>query len=194
MKKPRAANAIALVSALVILSGCASAPVAKDAEAQPDSVTAVLLSQQDLKAKFSWSLEQNPFMPHVGTITRTDYDYVVVKLSIVTNSGAEVELLQAEVDDANNKIKAYFYDRKDFADYACSILMSKNEAIAAKRRNVVNWYYLPSRSLKLKHGKHEYIMVFMGKHPLPDDVFAYIRVMVNGEEHEFSLDVPNVVQ
>ena len=194
MIKLRVVAAAMMVSMLVIISGCTSVPIAKEATAQSDSVSVVLLSQKDVKAKFGWGFEKNPFMPHIGTITPTEYDYVVARLSVVTHSGAEVELLQAEVDDANNKIKAHFYDREDYADYACSLSMSKNEDIAAKRRSVVNWYYLLSRSMKLKHGKHEYIMVFMGRHPLPDDVFAYIRVMVNGEEHEFSLDVPNVVK
>jgi hypothetical protein len=191
MIKLKAATAVALVSTLVFLSGCATVHVAKEAAGQPDSVSVVLLSQKDLGVKFGSDPDKNPFLPQAGIILPPAYDYVVAKLGVVTALGTEVELLQAEVDDANNEVKARFYDRKSFTDLVCSLGMSGTAQVAAKRRSVVDWYYLPSQSLSLKHGKHEYIMVFIGKHPLPDDLSAYISVMVDGEEHEFTLDVPN---
>ena len=192
MIKLKVATAVALVFTLGILSGCASVRGSTDSVTQPDSVSVVLLSQKDLNVQFGSDPDTNPFLPQAGIILPPAYDYVVAKLGVVTASGAEVELLQAEVDDVDNKVKAHFYDRKSFTDLACSLGISGTAQTAAKRRSVVDWYYLPSQSLSLKRGKHDYIMVFIGKHPLPSDLTAYISVMLNGEEHEFTLDVPNV--
>ena len=35
------------------------------------------------------------------------------------------------------------------------------------------------------------MFVFLGKHPVPDDLQIYVSLTVNDEEKEFTLPVPN---
>jgi hypothetical protein len=191
MSMNRLAAWAALSLSLILVTGCATA-AAKNTGPLTDSVSLTLLSDKDVKNEFGWNYATNPFMARVGTFVAGGYDYVVARLEVVTDAGATFELLQAGVVNKDDKIKAWFYDRSDFADFAASYGQTQDDNAMERRRNVINWYYLPSRTMDLKHGVYKYIMVFMGKHPLPDNLVAHVLLSVNDQVHEFNLPVPNV--
>jgi hypothetical protein len=190
MLRHKVVAAAALAVSLILAAGCATTGGGNPGPLT-DSVSLVLLSEKEVKDQFGWNFTTNPFMARVGSLIPGTYDYVVAQLNLSTDAGAKVELLQAEVVDKDNTVKAWYYDRKDFADFAASLGQSQDENSMARRRNVVNWYYLPSRSMDLKHGSYKYIMVFMGKHPVPDNLVAHVLISVNDQVHEFKLPVPN---
>jgi hypothetical protein len=181
--------AVAIGVAFFLSIGCSSGPAGrKESEPLADSASVILLSEKDLRAEFGWNYSTNPFIAPAGTVLPKAWDFIVAKLDLVSESGVKVELLQAEADDKDGVARAWFYDRSTFADFAASV--SPDDQSAQKRRNVVNWNYLPSKTLDLKRGSYGYILVFMGKHPIPDSLVANIRLMVNGEEKDFSLPAP----
>lgn len=184
-------SALAVAVSIFALSGCATAGGAR-ASQEPlvDAASAVLLSEKELKNAFGYGNE-NPFVAAGGSLLPQAYDYVVVKLTIASSEKATVEMLQTDVTDKDGNNKAKLYDLKTFADYACAIGMSQNDQYADRRRTTIEWNYLPDRIFDIGPGKREYILVFMGKHALPNDLEAYVHFKVGDRQYEFSLPVPN---
>ena len=179
-----------LLVALLTLTACATTGASGPLEPLVDSVTATLLSEKDVKTKFGYGNE-DPFYATGGALISKTYDYVVVRLAVTTNENTKVEVLQSDVVDKNGKSKATLYDRQTFVDFATAPGQSQSDYYAEKRRIKIYRYYLPSSSFNVKPGQYEYLLVLLGKHPLPDDVNAYVLLQVNGLDHEFTLPVPD---
>lgn len=183
------ASALAVLSfSALLVSSCASV---KQSGPLVDSVSAVLLSDKEVRMKFGSAYGDNPFIAREGTVTGKPYDFIDAMLSIVTDAGADVEVLEADVVDKDNKTRAWLYDRATFVDIITQLSNQDDTVSVSKRQSVANWYYLPSNSFTLKHGKYEYMLVFLGKHPVPYDLHVVVRVMVNGQEQDFTIPVPN---
>ncbi len=192
MKLSKAAAGVAFILAALLVSGCASSGGSVRAKAPlVDSVSLVLLTDNDVRVKYGTAYGDNPFMARAGTVTGKPYDFIDTQLSIVTDAGAAVEILDAKVVDKDNKPRAWLYDREEFVKIITDLSNMDDTVSVSKRQTAANWYYLPSRSFTLKHGKYEYMLVFLGKHPVPEDLQVYVRLTVNGQEQEFTLPVPN---
>jgi len=194
MLRSKATACAALAFTVLLASGCATSG-AKQSGPLVDSISVVLLSDKETRMKFGPAYGDNPFIPRAGTITGKPYDFIDTMLSVVTDAGADVEILDAKVVDKDGKTKAWLYDRDEFVKIITDLSNPDDLGSISRRQNAANWYYLPSRSLTLKHGKYEYMLVFLGKHPVPDDLQVYVRLSVNGgPDQEFSLPVPNAEQ
>jgi hypothetical protein len=185
----RAIVAVELVLALLLAGACASqGGSVSQAKQLTDSVSVSLISKRELMKKFG---SDNPFISLSGMVTGGSHDYVDAQLTLVTTAEASVEILQAKVIDTNNKTRAWLYDRAQFADFVAKQDNPYDSSSNNRRQNLITWNYLPSQSFALKRGKYEYILVFIGKHPLPEDLQLYVRLSVNDQQQEFTLDVPN---
>jgi hypothetical protein len=181
-----------VVMSLLFISGCASARGSvKETVPLVDSVSVALDSTKEIRIKFGADSSKNPFILKGGSITGSSNDFVEAHLSLVTNEGATVELLEAKVVDKENKTKAWLFEYPAFSKFVAQVGNPDDSSGALKRQNLVDWNYLPSQSFLLKRGKYEYMMVFYGKHPIPDDLQLYVRLTVNDKEQEFNLPVPD---
>jgi hypothetical protein len=179
---------LAVAATALALSSCAT--TGKTKEPLSDSVSVVLLSENELIQKFGHDYDLNPFIAPNGTILPKNYDFIVAKLDISTVQGAHIELNRAEVIEKDkNRVKAVLYDRKTFAEYIAN--NSPSQMSMEKRVRVVNWWYIPSNSMNLKPGKYEYLLVFMGKHPVPDNLEAQVDLSVDSQEQEIDLPIPD---
>ena len=193
MLRSKASAFAALAFAMLLVSGCASSKGSvKQSGPLVDSVSVALLTQKEVRGKFGPSFSDNPFLVRMGTVSGQPYDFIDASLSIVTDSDADVEMFDAKVVDKDGKARAWLYDRDTFVKIITDLSNPDDLGSISRRQNAANWYYLPSRSLTLKHGKYEYMLVFLGKHPVPEDLEAYVRLSVNGgPDQEFNLPVPN---
>jgi hypothetical protein len=183
--------AAALVISLTFLAlvGCASTRAnTKDGEPLNDSVSIAMLTEKDLKQQFGYDFNLNPFIAPNGSILPKKWDFIMARLTIVTKMDARVEIYSTNVVDKDNVTKAWFYDREAFGQYVANA--APNDQSAQQRVRVVNWWVLPSNNFQVKPGKHEYILTFMGKHPVPSDLTAQIQIAINSQEQDFTLPVP----
>jgi hypothetical protein len=182
-----------LFSLILSLGGCASTG-AKTAEgdaamAAGNSISVVLLSDDQVRARYGRTPSNDPFIPPAADIFVKPYDYIILQLTAVSAGGGSLEILQAEVQDAKGKVQATFYNKEKFADLAASLTYDPENI--AERQNRISWYYLPSERMHINRGKSEYVMILVGKHPLPDGLTAGVRLLFNGEEKAFSMPVPD---
>ncbi len=191
MKGLNAGFFAALVLVAFSISGCESSARSRGKAPLVDSVSLTLMTDKEVRVKYGSSTRENPFLRRAGTLTGTPYDYFDAKLSLVTEGGATVEILEASVTDKEGKARAWLYDRAQFVDIVTRLSNPDDLDSISRRQNIANWYYVPARSFTLKRGSYEYVLVFLGQHPVPEDLKLYARLSVNGEEHEFSLDLPN---
>ena len=103
--------------------------------------------------------------------------------------GASLEILQAEAQDEKGKVRASFYNKEKFAEVAGT--MSFDQANMTTRQNKIDWYYLPSLKMHLDRGKSTYVLMLIGKHPLPPSLIAGVRLLFNGVEQDFSIPIPD---
>ena len=95
MKLSKAAAGVAFILAALLVSGCASSGGSVRAKAPlVDSVSLVLLTDNDVRVKYGTAYGDNPFMARAGTVTGKPYDFIDTQLSIVTDAGAAVEILR----------------------------------------------------------------------------------------------------
>ena len=146
MHRSKVGAGAVLVLVVMVVSGCASTKGIK--APLVDSVSVVYMSDKDVRTKFGSSYSENPFIRRAGTVTGTPYDFIDAKLSIVTDAGASVEILQAKVVDKDNKTRAWLYDRAQFVDIVKQLSNPDDLNGISKRQNIANWYYIPSNSLR----------------------------------------------
>jgi hypothetical protein len=120
------------------------------------------------------------------------YDFLVFRLSVVNSAATEIELLRAGAVNADEKLKAPYYDAKRFTEISMSAVETpESSGSFSVRKNKITWNYIPTGTVTLKPGKHSYIFVLLGRHPLPDSLTAHIELLVNGEERDFDIPVPD---
>jgi hypothetical protein len=138
-----------------------------------------------LRNQFGWDKTKNPFVSPNGAIFNRSWDFIMARLTIVSTTDATIEIDTASIVDKNNVQKAWQYDRDTFGQYVME-LTSNDQLSSESRIRVVNWWLPPSNNFQIKAGKHEYILAFMGKHPVPDALVANLKIFVNGKENDFN--------
>jgi hypothetical protein len=176
------------------LNGCATTanPVHAAVESVQGPISIALLSEKDVKNSFGWSLLDNPYLAYKGTLVGTANDYLVFRLTVNAEAETQLEMSSAGAEDEKGKVKAPFCDVDSFKRLTMATVENQtNTGSFSVRENKVTWYYLPSGSVDVKPGKHSYIFVLVGRHPLPDSLTAHIQLLVNGEEMDFELGIPD---
>jgi len=131
---------------------------------------------------------ENPFVAPSASVFPTYNDYIVVKLNFNTSEKAPMTLLRAEVADERGKIFAASMTREKFAEFAMN--QSPEQANNTLKRNNINWYYLPNPSMTVPAGKHSYLVILVGRHPIPDAATIHIDVSVGDQDKTFDIPVP----
>jgi|GEM_PF-5656220 Ni,Fe-hydrogenase III component G len=177
---------------VLILTGCATEKQRAGAESGQGPLSVALLTEREVKDSYGWSLLDNPYLSYSGTIFPRVYDFLVFKLAVNFPVSTQLELLDADAENADGKVKAPFYDSDRFKTVTMSSVANQESSGSfSQRENKITWNYLPQGTLTLKPGKHSYVFVLVGKHPLPDSLTAHIRLSVNGEEQDFDIPLPD---
>ncbi len=60
----------------------------------------------------------------------------------------------------------------------------------ALKQNKIDWYYLPNPIMDMPAGKHSYVLVMIGQHPIPDTATIHVAMSVNDQAISYDLSVP----
>jgi hypothetical protein len=173
------------------LGGCASTQSASAdvSSAGGDTVVVTLLSESEVRSQYGRTPSDDPFLMGSHTLFGKGYDFIALQLTAASAGGASLEILQAEAQDEKGKVRAKFYDKQSFTDLVTDL--SFDPTNISTRQNKISWYYLPEKRMHLDRGKSTYVMILVGDHPLPSALTAGVRLLLNGQEQDFSLPVPD---
>jgi hypothetical protein len=180
---------IALVFALAACSSTAGRVTSNIRAGTPDDpFSLVVLSYQDVKTLYGPTFLVNPYMPPSSSIMPVYNDYIVVQLNFNLPEKSKVMLLRAEISDERGKIYASSMNREKFSEFAMQ--QSPEMANNALKRNKIDWYYLPNPIMDMPAGKHSYLLVMVGPHPIPDTATIHVAMSVNDQAISYDLLVP----
>lgn len=185
-------GAVATLMVSLFVAGCASNGSEKAADgttAIANTVTVTFISESQLRSEFGPTFTDNPFLTPAPTIFPKYVDFVVLRVDVASGSGTDLRISQAEAKDAKGKAHATFYDEEHFRELAKSL--SSGLVNNTIRLQKIDWNYLPSRAVKVPRGKHSYVIVLVGKHPIPDDLTAKVSLTLDDTPQDFSIPIPN---
>jgi hypothetical protein len=180
-----------LVGFILMLNGCETVKrttTTVSAGDPGDPVSLVVLSEKDVRAQYGRTFMENPYISPSSSILPTYNDYVVVKLNFNTMGSVPMIVQRAEVTDDRGKDFASFMTREKFEEFAMN--QSPDQANNTLKRNMIGWYYLPQTTMTLEAGKHSYLIVMVGRHPIPDTATIHIDVSLNNVDRTFDIPVP----
>jgi hypothetical protein len=176
------------LAAAMVLSGCLSSGPDSEAAVSPaDPVAVSLVSGRDLRARFGQTFANNPFLSPKPTILEKADDFIALELKVAAGAGADLEVVRAEAVDEKGSVCASFYNREKFTDLA--MVLSGPYMDNASKKDKIGWYYLPALKMRVPSGTHSYIMVLVGKHPLPETLSARVEVRLDEQEKSFEIPV-----
>ena len=170
-------------------SSCAST---KESGPLEDSVSVILPSLENLRAEFGRNYTTNPYLAPGGSFIATANDYIVLRITVVTQAGVAFKFLDAEAKDDKGKLFASYYNFRQFFDYVKGITLDVTGlgGLNNIRIGTLEQSYLPADSMHIDHGKHSYIIVLLGKHPLPDDLTTTVLLSIDDKIQAFDISVP----
>ncbi len=186
----------AAVAAVSLLWSCAStgnAPVTGvSAEAALEDGTKVVLavlSGAEIRQAFGSDPEANPFIIKYSIVGTRSVDYLVVRLTIDTPSPLTAELIDVSAVDGTGTVRTRTFDRSDFIEEAAALApMIENQA---RREEAIRRNYIPAGTFSVKPGKHSWVIVLRGSHPLPPSLTIRLRGLLNGTMQEMTLPLPD---
>lgn len=187
------AAAVAAVSLLWSCATTGNAPAAGvSAEAALEDGTTVslaVLSSAEIRQAFGSDPEVNPFIIKYSLIGARSIDYLVLRLTIDTPSPLTVELIDASAVDGAGTVRTKTFDRRGFIEEAAALApMIENQA---RREETIRRNYVPEGAFSAKPGKHSWVIVLRGSHPLPPSLTIRVRGLVNGTMQEMTLPLPD---
>jgi hypothetical protein len=177
---------------MILLVGCSSTAgrVTSNVRAgtQDDPFSLVVLSYQDVRALYGPTFLVNPYLAPSSSIMPVYNDYIVLQLNFNLPEKSKVILLRAEISDERGKIYASYMNREKFSNFAMQ--QSPEMANNALKQNKIDWYYLPNPIMDMAAGKHSYVLVMIGQHPIPDTATIHVAMSVNDLAISYDLSVP----
>ena len=179
--------AIASIAILMLVTSCASSPSSVSSEGAP-AVSVRLLSGEEIKSAFGKNYETNPYMPYKGLISGAKEEFIVLKVEVpMTQNGAVSVFCSALGPDG--KEVATQRDIREMENYWYPI-GGKTEVNIEKRISMLRRSYMRSNPYAAKAGKSSFIVVLIGKNPLPRPAKVEVQVMAAGlESASFSFDL-----
>ena len=175
-----------------ILAGCSSTAgrvTSKVTAGNPDDPFSIeVLSYQDVKALYGPTFLVNPYMAPSSTLMPVYNDYIVLHLNFNLAEKAHVLLLKADVSDDRGKVFADYMNRAKFSEFAMQ--QSPEMANNALKQNKIDWYYLPNPIMDMPAGKHQYVLVLVGQHPIPDTAMIRVVASVNDKITVYAVAAP----
>jgi hypothetical protein len=162
------------VAILIVFASCSTAPAQLGGDDTVISVESITIDQ----VKSDFGKINNPFIPPKGAITGKPYDFVVVRLTVRSDSSVRCKLVDAKVTTSDGGSPAVYFDEKRLADFWTAYQINNEEK--QEMRNILSWYYMPASEFKAK-GKPQ-ILVFAGKPPILGPLTVKITLSVGSVE------------
>jgi hypothetical protein len=192
MKQAKVILLIGVVISAFVLAGCSSSAgrvTSKTTAGSPDDpFSLAVLSYQDVRALYGPTFLVNPYLAPSSSIMPVYNDYIVAQLIFNLPEKSKVILLRAEISDERGKIYASYMNREKFSTFAMQ--QSPEMANNALKQNKIDWYYLPNQIMDMPAGKHTYVIVMVGPHPIPDTATIHVAMSVNDQAISYDLSVP----
>ena len=182
---------LAVVVFVLLASGCESTKnsfATISMGTADDPVFLQVLSEHDVRLKYGATFMDDPFVSATGTLLPTYNDYIVLKLNFNNPTKVPFMLLRAEVSDERGKIFATYMTREKFTSFAMD--QSPDQANNTVKRNKIEWYYLPNPIMTIDSGRQSYLLILVGKHPIPDTATIHVAVSVGNQAKSFDIPVP----
>jgi hypothetical protein len=164
-------------------AGCTTAP---GAAASP--LTCKLLSPQEI-GTFAPSRAVNPFVAHGSILQGTPDEFVVLEVDLSLSEPARVSTAASVEDEAGTEV-AGLWNRKQMHAY-WDHLQDVTDRDDRIRQDTLDRYYPPASEFAARRGQTTWILVLVGKNPLPRPATVKVSVSLNGAEAEaFSFPLP----
>jgi hypothetical protein len=185
MKPARSLGLLAAVSAIVlVVAACATGPHA--GSGAPVSVT--VLSSRDM-GSYGPTYNSNPFIAPDAFIKGSPDEFVVLDVTLALPDSATVNIDAAVTDEAGTTV-ARMYSLDDMRRYWSDWGDQSEKNSRTRIETLVRWYP-PSSQFVAHKGGSEYIIVLIGKRPIPRPSTAAISVSINAvEQGPFTYALP----
>lgn len=184
-QNPRGLRSVSLLlaAAIALLSaGCASVPIGSEPQA-----SCTLLSSMDA-GTYGTNFFTNPFMKPSSLIRGTPDEFVVLDLTLRLPESATVNLEGSVTQDSGDTV-ARMYTLKEMHTYWDG--WGDNSDVTSRTRiEALERYYAPSDQFQAHKGRSEYVVVLMGKNPLPRPATVEFSVSINGVPQPFKFPLP----
>lgn len=169
---------------LLALGSCASAPDVVD----PSGIDVTF---REMKAgdllRYSVDKGLNPYT-NVGMLIRRPDDFLVLRVMMTTNRPLTFEIASLDAYDAGGQKIATFNDRRIFLEHLKK--WTTDPADFTRLEGEVNRTYLPYGTLRFRSGKRGYILVLIGKHPMPQAVTLRGLAFIDNSTTDFEVTLP----
>ena len=183
----RAKSAIlhAMILAVALSSsGCTTGP----ATAAAPPVACVLLSASQI-GQYGLSRAVNPFFPRASLVRKAADEFVVLQLNLSLSEPTRIAIGGAVRDTAGNEV-ARLQSLSQMQEY-WRFGEDVSDRDARSRMDSLTRYYAPALQFAPRRGRHEYIVVLLGKNPLPRPATAVLSVSLNdAESQSFTFPLP----
>jgi hypothetical protein len=169
-------SAAMAITALIVLAGCAT--VRGPAEETP-AVSCVLLAPADVWG-YATADEANPFLAPAGLLRGTPSEFVVLRLTLSLREESRIAV-SAEARDAAGNKTARLYSASDMRDL-WKAWGDETSLPHLKRAETLDRWCLPATGFTRRAGRGEYVLVLVGKKPLPRPALVDVAVTVGDAE------------
>ena len=187
LRRVKSAIFLAAILAVALSSaGCASGP---STAAETPAVSCILLSSSEI-GHYGASRAINPFSPRTSLLQGTPDEFVVLQLNLSLAESTRVAIAGSVQDAAGNEV-ARLQSLTQMQEYwRFGTDLPDREARA--RVDTLARYYAPSLEFVRNKGRPEYIVVLMGKKPLPRPASILVSVTLSGGDPQlFSFPLPD---
>ena len=168
---------------LFATGACATAPFPSSPE-----VTFALLSVRDL-GTYGQTFASNPFLAPSGFVHGAPDEFVAVGLKLALPDAGTVSL-DGSVRTPDGREVARFYSLPEVQKY-WSDWGDQSDLNSRSRLDTLNRWYPSASQFQAGKGRSEYVVILVGKNPLPRPATVTLTVTLNGGPQEFTFPLPD---
>jgi hypothetical protein len=167
----------AVFAVLFLSAACATG--ARPASGEPE-VLCTMLTSWDL-GSYGANSATNPFLAPSGLIEGTPDEFVALDIALSLPDSATLSI-DAAVRRAgeNGEIVARLYSLQDMRKY-WRAWGDPSAQTSRTRLDTLERWYAPSSQFVAHKGRSEYVIVLVGKNPLPRPASATVSIALNGK-------------
>jgi hypothetical protein len=174
---------VVIVIITFFAAACASGPQGTTPE-----VSCALLSSWDL-GSYGSSYVSNPFMAPTSLLKGAPDEFVPLGLTLSLPEAATVNI-DASVRNETGDVVARLYTLPEMEQY-WSNWGDATDRTSRDRLQTLDRWYIPGAQIAAHKGRTEYVMVLMGKKPLPRPASVMVAVSINaGDPQMFTFPLP----
>lgn len=171
-----------MVPVVLTLAGCATSP---GNPIEIPSASARIVGRQELARKFGTDFLKNPYLEPVTLFRGKLEEFVVIEVSLSLPTARNV-VIRADVRSKDGAILAEQKDLSYMYTFTQAII-SADDRDEIIRTDKLTRSYLPAASISGKAGYTKYLVVLMGKNPIPRPSDAIVEVNISGADSVVSV-------